>query len=158
MSPFDMSAIPKRGGVYQIRNLRTGEVYIGSSSNLRSRAYAHASGLRNGHDNLALREAARVDGVDGFVFEILTLEESTAVRLAEEHTRIANALLCYNVVVDRWRTELGQLSEAARRNIRAMYAIVSIDGSRTFKRRELAERFGVSKQTIAAIIRDGVTT
>lgn len=61
-----------KSGVYAIRNLRTGRVYIGSSINLTSRWEGHRNSLQRGdHHNAHLQESWNLDGADAFVFEVI---------------------------------------------------------------------------------------
>lgn len=47
-----MESIPKKSGIYQIRTLVNGKIYVGSSVNLRARRNRHFSNLRrNEHPN-----------------------------------------------------------------------------------------------------------
>ena len=69
-----MQDIPKNSGIYQIRNLINGKVYVGSAVNLRKRMHKHLSSLRhNKHCNIKLQNAYNKYGEDNFVFEIIEL-------------------------------------------------------------------------------------
>jgi group I intron endonuclease len=60
-------------GVYKITS-PCGGVYIGSSSNLRSRFVAHKSAIRCGRQkNSGLKNAAEKYGIDALVFEVLVI-------------------------------------------------------------------------------------
>lgn len=62
-----------KSGIYQIRNLVTGKVYVGSSKNIRLRWYVHAHELKkNKHHSVLLQRAYNKYGKDAFVYEILT--------------------------------------------------------------------------------------
>lgn len=68
--------IPNTTGVYQLRNLVNGKVYIGSTANLttgfRGRKSSHFGLLRhNKHHSDVLQEAYDIYGVDNFIFEIV---------------------------------------------------------------------------------------
>lgn len=59
-------------GIYQIRNLVNGKVYVGSSKNILNRWAQHKRDLKRGtHYNDALQRAWNKHGEDGFIFEIL---------------------------------------------------------------------------------------
>lgn len=59
-------------GVYQIRNLVNGKVYIGKSKNLQSRKSGHFASLRKGlHANKHLQNSYNKYGEKSFVFEIV---------------------------------------------------------------------------------------
>ncbi len=69
-----MPTTPARAtqGIYRIRNLVNGKIYIGSSLNLRRRKLVHFSCLRGGyHDNVRLQGSFNKHGGDSFVFEVL---------------------------------------------------------------------------------------
>lgn len=69
-----------KSGVYQIRNTADGRAYIGSSSDMSQRWFAHRHLLRKGlHHNVALQSAWTEEGSARFVFE--TLELCTPERL-----------------------------------------------------------------------------
>ena len=57
-------------GVYQIRNLISGKVYVGSTVHFRDRKYSHFKELRDGgHGNSRLQAAFDKYGENAFVFE-----------------------------------------------------------------------------------------
>jgi group I intron endonuclease len=59
-------------GIYQIRNILTGDLYIGQSVNLKQRKYSHFKDLKkNKHRNQRLQNVYNKYGDDVFVFEIL---------------------------------------------------------------------------------------
>jgi len=63
---------PHASGVYQIRCIQTGKIYVGSAVNLRKRSEQHYSALRKGkHRNHYLQHAWDKYGEKQFVFEIL---------------------------------------------------------------------------------------
>ena len=69
-----MESIPKKSGIYQIRNLVNGKIYIGSAVNLHARWQKHLSCLRhNKHCNIKLQNAYNKYGKDNIVFEIVEL-------------------------------------------------------------------------------------
>lgn len=69
-----MGSIPKKSGIYQIRNLVNEKVYVGSAVNLRTRWHKHLSNLRhNRHCNTKLQNAYNKYGKDNLIFEILEL-------------------------------------------------------------------------------------
>jgi group I intron endonuclease len=73
-------------GVYQIRNLRNGKIYIGSSDDLTARWRDHRKQLRSGkHPALRLKADVLEFGLGAFVFEILEEVRSGAnLRDAEQ--------------------------------------------------------------------------
>ncbi len=63
---------PRQAGVYQIKNLRSGQVLLGSSTNLHGPLNRHRFMLSIGrHPNAALQEDWNRLGTDAFSFEIL---------------------------------------------------------------------------------------
>jgi len=59
-------------GVYQIKNTKTGKVYIGSSIHLHTRLKAHLYALRSGrHHSAKLQRSWRVHGEAAFEFKVL---------------------------------------------------------------------------------------
>ena len=71
-----MGDIPRKSGIYQIRNLVNGKVYVGSAVNLQHRRREHRSDLRNGtHHSIKLQRAYNKYGESSFAFEILEYVE-----------------------------------------------------------------------------------
>lgn len=65
-----------KSGVYAIINQRNGRKYIGSSLNLKSRAYNHKRGIeRKNHSNAEIRKDA--ENGDNFIFKIIFLTDET---------------------------------------------------------------------------------
>ena len=63
---------PRLSGVYQIRCIPTGKIYIGSAVNLRSRFSQHRRSLQRGnHRNGYLQQAWNKYGMEGFEFSVL---------------------------------------------------------------------------------------
>lgn len=68
--------IEHKPGVYQIRNLINGIVYIGSAVDLYQRMHGHFSNLRNKkHHTVKLQRSWNKYGEENFVFEILEIVE-----------------------------------------------------------------------------------
>lgn len=62
----------KRAGIYLIRNIRNGRVYVGSSVNVSKRLYVHRWRLERGdHDSRMLQRAWEKYGSEAFVFELV---------------------------------------------------------------------------------------
>lgn len=69
-----MENMPKKSGIYQIRNLVNGKIYVGSAVNLRKRMYNHLNNLKhNKHCNIKLQNAYNKYGENNLVFEIIEL-------------------------------------------------------------------------------------
>lgn len=72
-------------GIYQIRHIESGKVYIGSSNNTKRRWTQHSSQMRRGcHPNKKLSNAVNKYGVAGFVFELLEQCERENLILREK--------------------------------------------------------------------------
>lgn len=64
--------LPSSSGIYQIRHLASGKVYVGSAISLSRRKIEHWRDLRRGdHGNAKLQRAWNKYGEDAFVFEVL---------------------------------------------------------------------------------------
>ena len=69
---FKMEELVNKCGVYQIRNLVNGKIYIGSSKTLAGRLKRHLNNLcKNKHDNCHLQMAFNKYGKNNFIFEII---------------------------------------------------------------------------------------
>lgn len=79
-----MSTVTERPGVYAIRNIVNGKVYIGSASNISKRWSRHRKDLRsNEHRNRHLQAAWNLYGEDSFEFIIIELTDRLTER--EQH-------------------------------------------------------------------------
>jgi group I intron endonuclease len=75
-------------GIYRIRNRVTGEVYIGSASNIYERIKAHCGVLdRGGHHNRLLQEAWNALGQAAFSFSILEVTPKDMTAMIEAENR-----------------------------------------------------------------------
>lgn len=64
--------LPSSSGIYQIRHVASGKVYVGSAISLSRRKIEHWRDLRRGdHGNAKLQRAWNKYGEDAFVFEVL---------------------------------------------------------------------------------------
>jgi hypothetical protein len=89
---------PRTPGVYQIRCIPTGKIYVGSAVDLRNRWYRHRRSLRRGeHGNYRLQNAWNEFGADSFVFEILEYVE--VYRLLEAEQEWIDATGCVDKLV-----------------------------------------------------------
>lgn len=69
-----MEIIPltNASGIYEIRNLKTNDFYIGSAANLKDRCRQHFTALKLGdHHNRHLQNSYNKHGKDAFVFKVL---------------------------------------------------------------------------------------
>lgn len=72
-----LNSLRNKMGIYQIRNLVNGKVYVGSSYNVASRWVEHQHDLRkNEHRNQRLQNSFNKYGEDNFVYEVLEIIES----------------------------------------------------------------------------------
>lgn len=75
-----------KSGVYQIRNLVNGNLYIGQSADLYTRMMAHLSSLRSHtHNSVVIQRAYDKYGEDNFVFEVLVHCEKDELTKYEQH-------------------------------------------------------------------------
>lgn len=89
-----MSEIPRTSGVYQIRCIPTGKVYVGSAINVQARWYGHQRALRSSrHHNAHLQAAWDKYGAGAFEFTVLELAAASA-RVQREQIWIDKTLSC----------------------------------------------------------------
>lgn len=86
-------------GIYGIKNLKNGWIYIGSSKHIRRRWHQHRALLNAGaHDNQKLQRAWMKYGVDAFVFEVIALMAEERLMVAEQEILDGlNFRHCYNI-------------------------------------------------------------
>lgn len=106
-------------GVYQIKNLVNGKIYVGSSVDIRDRWWNHRSRLRNQtHKNSHLQAAWNKYGEDSFEFSILEVVENVDDVLIREQWYLDNWKLDYNVALVASANQLGRpLSEEHKKKI-----------------------------------------
>jgi len=94
------SDMPK-SGIYQIRNLNNGKIYVGSGANLDYRFRKHGEMLRcSGHYNIHLQRSWNKHGEDAFVFEVLITCHPTMLIWYEQQ------------FLDQWKPEFNILPTA----------------------------------------------
>lgn len=77
------------GGIYVIRNLKTGNVYVGSSDNIERRVRAHMNLLARGrHHSIKLQRAWDKHGAELFAFETLEVVTDVAKLIEREQEHI----------------------------------------------------------------------
>lgn len=87
----------KGSGIYRIRNTLTGDLYVGSSVDVKSRSLKHLSHLRRGvHRNAHLQAAFAKYGEASLVFEMLEAV-APADLLAREQWHIDQTRPAYNI-------------------------------------------------------------
>lgn len=83
--PLEIDHLPKLSGIYEIFNLKNGKVYVGSSVNIRSRAWTHRDDLKRGaHGNRHLQRAWDLYGPSVFTVSVLELVEDQSRLGVEE--------------------------------------------------------------------------
>ena len=77
-------------GIYKIINLKTNQIYIGSSVNLMRRKYEHFRQLKNGiHNNQFLQNSFNVYGINSFEFVILErCKKSKCIEIEQNYINI----------------------------------------------------------------------
>lgn len=99
---YENKDLKNRAGVYQIRNLVNGKIYVGSSRNLKQRKTSHFSKLRKQvHDNAHLQAAYNKYGKENFIFEILEFTSEQDAPTREAHyiatLGVLNSNIGYNL-------------------------------------------------------------
>jgi group I intron endonuclease len=85
MEEYKMGMNLKQSGIYQIRNLVNGKVYVGSAVNIERRLYRHKYQLHNNkHDNEYLQRSWNKYGENIFAFEVLEFVKDAEVLLERE--------------------------------------------------------------------------
>lgn len=89
MSPFAGERPSRAAGIYLIRHVASGRVYVGSAVSLRNRHRTHAQALDTGkHDNRYLQAAWKRYGASAFVFEVIEIVENLDDLLPREQHHI----------------------------------------------------------------------
>lgn len=129
-----MQELPKISGIYKILNIVTGDFYIGSAMNIRSRISKHKSMLKNKqHVNPILQNAWNKYGPDAFTIEIL--EETTKEQnLLVEQKYLDMLKPKYNIALSATSPMLGrkQTSEWCKNHSKLMTGRKRPDQSITF--------------------------
>jgi group I intron endonuclease len=77
--------LPAVGGIYEIKNIRTGDRYIGRAVNLRQRVFGHYRALeKRTHPNYLMQKEYRMHGRDSFKVRVLELCAHADERSARE--------------------------------------------------------------------------
>ena len=110
-------------GIYQIRNLVNGKVYIGSSLNIYRRCRDHKCALRGQyHFNEHLQRSWNKYGEEGFIFEVLQLIEDEVDLLDTEQYYLDETNPDYNIAKFADAPTKGRkFSEKAKRNMKAVW-------------------------------------
>lgn len=89
-----------KSGVYQIRNLENGKMYIGSSCRLYDRKLQHKNDLKNNrHENIHLQHAFNKYGIENFIFEIIEFCIEEEQYIIEQYwlDKFYGKEFCYNI-------------------------------------------------------------
>ena len=116
-----MESIPKKSGIYQIRNLINGKIYIGSSVNMKARKRQHFQKLKQQkHRNPKLQNAYNKYGKANLVFEVVEIVLDKTILIEREQYYIDTLNVVnegYNICPTAGNTLGVKLSEEARHNI-----------------------------------------
>lgn len=94
-----MSGTWGQPGIYQIRHVASGRLYIGSAANIGNRWSKHRFDLRHGiHQNPHLQNAWNRYGEAAFVFEVLECVTDVALLLAAEQRYFAELQPAFNIL------------------------------------------------------------
>jgi len=106
-------------GIYQIKNLKTNKVYIGSSENLEKRLKDHLKELKAGrHANKKLQNSWKKHGEENFSFDVILLCSEEDL-ISNEQMFIDNCSLekMYNICLIAGSTKGRRHSDEAKRKI-----------------------------------------
>jgi len=93
-----MDRIPSTPGIYAIRNLINGHIYVGSAVNLQKRRQSHFTMLKHGkHPNRHLKSAFAKYGEDAFAFEVLEHVQDKKNLIDREQHYIDTLKPAYNI-------------------------------------------------------------
>jgi group I intron endonuclease len=116
------AAIQSNAGIYQVRNLANGKVYVGSALNMRHRWTEHLSKLKRGcHHSSKLQNAFNKYGKESFVFEVLcdVADLNSLLSLEQHYIDLLNASSSgYNICPVAGRTAGRKASDETRRKMR----------------------------------------
>lgn len=104
----DFKGNANKGGIYQIRNIENGKIYIGSAKSFKKRAYQHSSLLKTDkHTNSHLQASWNKHGKDAFVFEVLEVVPG------KQTDRIKSEQKYINQYLERWEECFNLIKKAA---------------------------------------------
>ena len=146
-------------GIYALKNVTNGKVYIGSSVNMHNRRNRHLNDLRsNRHYNNYLQRAWNKSGEENFIFEVLEYVPEENQLIEKEKAWIANSSNeIYNlmeVVENDFRASMEtrkKLSEAGKGRITSEETRQKL--SKIFKGRIISEE---TRQKMSEV-RKGIT-
>lgn len=131
-------------GVYQLRNVVNGKLYIGSSTMLRKRRNRHFDQLRHGkHHSIYLQRSYNRYGFDKIVFEILEIIEDQSILIQREQYYIDQFKPKYNMCKKAESTTGFKMSAKTRKKM---------SKSHTGLHRSFEHRKALSKALIGHVI------
>jgi len=143
------SHLPKQSGIYEIRNLATGEAYIGATANIRNRVRRHSAGIEFG--GCSRRIAAAFGG------EKTPDSSARVIELCEEEQLAARESHWISIRRPSCNTRTGTASMHPGPNLlekrvaisgRKKLMAMAVRGGRS--KRDVAQDFGVS---LAVVVR-----
>jgi len=100
----------KKGGVYQIKNVVNGKVYIGSTKCFQVRTWQHCSSLRTqSHHCKKLQNSWNKYGDGAFLFEVLEVVEGDRLARTTKEQKYINQYL------DKWEMCLNDKPKAVQK-------------------------------------------
>jgi group I intron endonuclease len=119
-------------GVYQIRNLLNGKIYVGQTTRMHERELEHMGSLRRGkHQNRHLQFAYDKYGKENFIFEILVYCEEFQLTYYEDAIKNASNGNCYNIRLCSDSNKGLKASEETKAKMRANSAHAVLGRSHT---------------------------
>ena len=83
---YNIKNLKETTGIYQIRNITTNKIYIGSTNNLKRRYNQHLNSLnKNKHENPYLQAAWNKYGANNFIFEIIEFCQEDVQFVVEQY-------------------------------------------------------------------------
>lgn len=158
----------KPRSIYQILNVKTGQFYVGSAFDYKSRWSCHIHLLNNNkHHNIHLQRAWNKYGSKNFIFSIIVqvFDKNILHNIEQQY------LDCYFIsfrdklynLAKKVEGHSNGLNMSGEKNINAKLSLIQVKEIRAFNMGQmlkkdsykfLAEKYGVSELTISRIIRN----
>ena len=117
-------------GIYQIKNIENGKLYIGSTKNIRKRHIQHFSDLRtNRHHCIYLQRAFNIHGEDKFKFEIIEYCDPSERLILEQYW--IDFFLAQGIIYNVNKEATGPSPRYGKDNFRA-HAVVCLETKEMF--------------------------
>lgn len=121
------------GGIYQIRNLINGNLYVGSAQNLCRRQRVHFSHLqKNKHENTHLQRAYNLHGEDVFVFEVLESVKNKTDLIKVEQKYLDELSPRYNICKFAGSTLGNKCTEETKQKLSLKRISLHLSGEKSF--------------------------